>query len=243
MQMTSWMSYWKMGLLAAFAGAILAGGYSFTIPNQYVVTAAMAMEGRDATRSQLTDALQEANIAILNRDNLVALIQNPRLNLYRKERQRYPVEDIAEDLFRKHLMVQPYAGANSSMQAVRIVFQYPEPQKARAVVWELVSQYQSWNVNHQLVPNQMRVLESPILPEKPISPLRAAYVILGFMAGIPIGLISLKIFRRTRAYAVVTMSIPRETKQFVDRQIAGGQYRDVSEYVRELIRSEQQRQK
>jgi putative addiction module CopG family antidote len=54
------------------------------------------------------------------------------------------------------------------------------------------------------------------------------------------GLISLKLWRRSRNYAVVTMSIPRETKAFVDRQVGSGQYASASEYVRELIRADEQ---
>jgi Arc/MetJ-type ribon-helix-helix transcriptional regulator len=63
------------------------------------------------------------------------------------------------------------------------------------------------------------------------------------MGGSLTGLLSLAIFRRTRAYAVVTMSIPKDIKQFVDSQVAGGQYRSVSDYVRELIRADEQRHK
>jgi hypothetical protein len=87
----------------------------------------------------------------------------------------------------------------------------------------------------------MSILESPILPEKPFSPNRAFIALLGAIASMMMGLISLNVWRRTRTYAVVTMSIPKDTKQFVDRQITAGPYRSVSEYVRELIRADEQR--
>jgi hypothetical protein len=68
-------------------------------------------------------------------------------------------------------------------------------------------------------------------------------VTTGLVAGMMTGLLSLKIWRRSRAYAVVTLTIPKETKHFLDSRVAAGQFRDMSEYVRELIRADEQRHK
>jgi hypothetical protein len=243
MQMTSWMTYWKMAALSGLAGAILAGGIAFAIHDQYVCTAAMLLTG--PSEYQSAQSLQEAALKILGRDNLIRLIQNPQLDLYRKERTRLPVADIAENGFRKHVHIVPYEmyGHNDG-QAFHIVFEYPDRFKAKAVITELVAEFNGWNLTHpQPVPSTLSLLENPILPEKPTSPVRLAYVITGLIAGMMTGLLSLTIWRRTRAYAVVTMSIPRDTKQFVDSQIAAGQFRDLGDYVRDLIRADQQRHK
>jgi hypothetical protein len=243
MQMTSWMTYWKMAMLSGLAGAILAGGIAFAIQDQWVCTAAMLLTG--PSQSQTARTLQEANLEILGRDNLIRLIQNPKLDLYPKERMRLPVANIAEDDFRKHLHIVQYEMRTpAGGQAFHIVFQYPDKYKARAVIWELVAEFNRWNVNHPSpVPSVLSVLENPILPEKPTSPIRPAIMLIGLIAGMMTGLLSLTIWRRTRAYAVVTMSIPRDTKQFVDSQIAAGQFRDLGDYIRELIRADQQRHK
>lgn len=42
--------------------------------------------------------------------------------------------------------------------------------------------------------------------------------------------------------ATMNVSLPATLKDFVDRQVAGGAYGTSSEYVRELIRRDQQRQ-
>src|ERR1035441_1747348 len=69
----------------------------------------------------------------------------PKLDLYKKERARYSVEDVAEDTFRKDIHVQEYETNTTSngAQAFRIWFRYPDKYKARALVLELVSAFQS----------------------------------------------------------------------------------------------------
>jgi len=158
---------------------------------------------------------------------------------------RRPVADIAENEFRKHVHIVQYdMRTPAGGQAFHIVFQYPDKYKAKAVITELVAEFNRWNVNDPSpVPRVLSLLENPIIPEKPTSPNRLAIMIFGLMVGISTGLLSLSRWRRTRAYAVVTMSIPKDTKQFVDSQIAAGQFRDLGDYVRELIRAEQQRHK
>jgi hypothetical protein len=89
----------------------------------------------------------------------------------------------------------------------------------------------------------LRLLEPPRLPERPSSPARATIASLGALVGSALGLLALMIWRRTRAFAVVTMSIPKDTKHFVDSQIAAGQFHSVSDYVRDLIRADEQRRK
>jgi hypothetical protein len=88
----------------------------------------------------------------------------------------------------------------------------------------------------------MKMLETAMVPERPTAPLRLAYVLIGAIGGSLFGLVSLGIFRRTRPYAVVTVSIPQESRRFVQGRIASGPYRDTGDYLRELIRADQERQ-
>src|ERR1039458_4362565 len=98
-----------------------------------------------AMTGQMAQRLSELRLEILGRDNLITLIQMPRLDLYKKERARYSVEDVAEDTFRKNVHVQEYDTntTSSGAQAFRIWFRYPDKYKARALVLELVSEFQS----------------------------------------------------------------------------------------------------
>jgi len=242
MQMTSWMTYWKMALLAGLAGAILAGGIAFTIPNQYVSTAALMIERPDSTRDQVQRALMEAELKLLGHDSLIEMIRDPRLDLYKKELQRFPIDEVAESIFRKHLHVAPYSSFGITGQAFRVVFSDPDRHRAVAVVERLTGRFHQ-ELYHAPDGQTLSILEPPILPERPVSPVRSAFAILGASGGSLLGLLSLALFRRTRTYAVVTMSIPKDTKKFVDRQIAAGQYRNVSDYVRELIRADEERRK
>lgn len=142
MQMTSWMTYWKMALLAGIAGALLAGGIAFAIPDQYVCTSTLAIEKTSATAPpRLAGEFQKIATGLLNRQNLIALIQDPELDLYKKERRGLPVERVAEDVFRNHVRVLAYnMSAGPDIQTFRIVFSYPDPHKAQEVVARLTQQ-------------------------------------------------------------------------------------------------------
>ena len=132
---------------------------AFFWPDMYLCTAAMQIRPSSVSNTlmpaamtgQMPQRLQELELEILGRDNLILLIQNPKSNLYQKERQRYSVEDVAEDTFRKHVHIQPYdsAGGANGAQAFRIAFEYPDKYVARALVAELVSEFESKNVVFQ----------------------------------------------------------------------------------------------
>jgi hypothetical protein len=245
MQMTSWMTYWKMAALAGIAGAILAGGVAFAIPDRYVCTAALAIENRSGAASlNLPGAVRETVMGILSRDNLFALLHDSQLDLYKEERRRLPEEQVVADVFRKNIHVLPYDIGNSpDVLGFRIVFSYPDPHKAQQVVARLTQQAVRKELTAGPEGSTLRVLESPVLPQMPTSRATSAIAAMGALAGSLLGLIALAIWRRTRTYAVVTMSIPKDTKKFVESRIAARQFRSVSDYVRELIRADEQRRK
>jgi uncharacterized protein involved in exopolysaccharide biosynthesis len=144
---------WIIG--PTFAGLVISVVVAYFMPDVYVCSAAMQIRPSavsstlipSAINGQMMQRLQQMELEILGRDNLITLIQTPKLNLYPKERARYAVEDVAEEYFRKNVHILPYAseGPNGA-QAFRIVFSYPDKLVARAVVMELVSQFESKNV-------------------------------------------------------------------------------------------------
>jgi hypothetical protein len=247
-RLTTLNSYWKTGALAAVAGAIIAGGASFAFREQYVAAATLQVANRTPSEkpaAQLLQALQQLQLEVLGRDNLKRLIQDPRFDLYGEERKRIPVEAIAHEMARKHVRIAFFAAPNGSGQAgFRIIFEYPDRFKAYQVVTELVSMFEARNTSHSagsptgLV---MSVWEEPLLPLRPSYPARGSIAIVGAIAGMMMGLLSVTVWRRTR-YAVVTMSVPRETKRFVDSQVGPGGYPSASDYIRELLRADEQRQ-
>ncbi len=144
---------WIVG--PTFAGLVIAVVVAYFTPDVYVCTAAMQIRPSavsnqlmpSAVNSQMAQRLQELRLEILGRDNLISLIQMPKLNLYQKERQKYSVEDVAEDTFRKHIKIEAYESSGSTgAQAFRIVFEYPDKNVARLVVAELVSEFDSKNI-------------------------------------------------------------------------------------------------
>jgi capsule polysaccharide export protein KpsE/RkpR len=143
---------WIIG--PTFAGLVISVVVAFWWPDTYLCTAAMQIKPgsvpRDllpsAVTGQMQQRLQQLQLEILGRDNLIAMIQDPKLDLYKTERARYPVEDIAEDMVRKgHVRIAMYSGGEEGRgaQAFRISFEYPDRYKARAVVVALVTQFQN----------------------------------------------------------------------------------------------------
>lgn len=143
---------WVIG--PAFAGLVISVVVAFWWPDMYVCSASMQIKPGAVPTSLMPSAdvgrmaqrLQQLQIEILGRDNLIAMIQSP-LDLYKKERARYPTEDVAEEYFRKHVHIDRYSSDADSRggQAFRISFEYPDRVKARAVVLALVTQFQDKN--------------------------------------------------------------------------------------------------
>lgn len=82
---------------------------------------------------------------IESRTSLQELIQRPSLNLYPKERQRKPLEDVVEQMRKAIRITMMETALNQPQQrfasAFQINFAYPDKYKAQAVVRELVSKF------------------------------------------------------------------------------------------------------
>jgi uncharacterized protein involved in exopolysaccharide biosynthesis len=151
---------WIIG--PTFAGLVMAVVMAFFTPDVYVCSAAMQIRPSAVSNQllplaigQMQQRLQELDLEILGRDNLIHLIQDPKLNLYPKEKARYAAEDVAEEYFRKNVHIVPYATDGSSgAQAFKIVFSYPDKYVARSVVAELVAEFTSKDVVAQQETNK-----------------------------------------------------------------------------------------
>src|ERR1035441_3632095 len=134
---------WLIGPM--FCGLVVAVVVAFLWPDTYVSQAVMRITPPTISQNlvptvvnmQMMQRLQQMQQEILSRGSLAELIQRPSLDLYRKERQRYPMEDIIQDMRNKAIHIQSVevagGGAGRIASAFTISFAYPDRFKAQAV--------------------------------------------------------------------------------------------------------------
>ena len=150
---------WLIGPM--FAGLVVAVVVAFLWPDTYVSTAVMRITPQQISdrlmptvlNMQMQQRLSSMQQEILSRNSLAELIQRPSLDLYRKERQRYPLEDIIQDMRSRAIRIQAVevsaGGQGRVASAFTISFSYPDRFKAQAVVRELVTKFTETNVTVQ----------------------------------------------------------------------------------------------
>ncbi len=173
---------WIVG--PTFAGLVIAVVVAFLWPDTFVSTAVMRI-----TPQQISERLVPSNIStqmaerllamqqqIESRTSLQELIQRPALNLYPKERQRKPMEDVIEQMrkaIKITLLDSSAAGAPQQRfaSAFAISFSYTDRYKAQAVVRELVSKFteetnnqlrQQANTTTQFLSDQLKIAKTNI---------------------------------------------------------------------------------
>ncbi len=121
----------------AFAGLVVAVVVAFLWPDTYVSTATMritpqqvpaGLVPKTAASSQMADRLQQMETEILSRGSLSEIIQKPALDLYKRERQRLPMEDIVQDMKNKHIQITPLNDPTGSWSdGVALCIGIPDP--------------------------------------------------------------------------------------------------------------------
>jgi len=150
---------WLIGPM--FAGLVVSVVVAFLWPDTYVSSAIMRITPQQIAPNllptvlnlQLQQRLQSMQQEILSRNTLAEMIQRPSLDLYRKERQRYPLEDIIQDMRLRAIKIQAVevaaGGQGRVASAFTISFAYPDRFKAQAVVRELVTKFIEVNATVQ----------------------------------------------------------------------------------------------
>ena len=149
---------WLIGPM--FAGLVVSVVVAFLYPDTYVSSAVMRITPQQISdrlvptvvNMQMQQRLQQMQQEILSRGSLAELIARPALDLYKKERQRLPMEDIVQDMRTRAIRIQPVevnAGQGRVTSAFTISFAYPDRFKAQAVVRELVTKFTEQNVTVQ----------------------------------------------------------------------------------------------
>jgi polysaccharide chain length determinant protein (PEP-CTERM system associated) len=149
---------WLIGPM--FAGMVVAVVVAFLWPDTFVSRAVMRIVPPQISERlmptvlnmQMQQRLSQMQQQILSRGSLGELIQRPALDLYRKERARYPIEDVVTEM-RAKIDIRPVevngGGQGRVASAFIISFSYPDRFKAQAVVRELVGQFTEQNVTVQ----------------------------------------------------------------------------------------------
>jgi uncharacterized protein involved in exopolysaccharide biosynthesis len=229
--MSTSVFYLRFGGIAALAGAILAMAASFAVPRQYVSSAVLRMTPRRTPENPIPDSMTNAALdhyaayqlgqvasEVLSRYSLVAIIQQPSLDLYPEERARMPLEDVIvqmkKDLQISPVPVSPPCGAGPSL-TTKISFAYRNREKAQAVVQSIVNGFHSvntaanagrtaiwrqvWPPSDPPPPEEVfEVLEPARLPYQSIGPNRLVFLAGGLGGGLLLVLITASVKRRPK---------------------------------------------
>jgi succinoglycan biosynthesis transport protein ExoP len=149
---------WIVGPL--LAGIVISIVVAFVLPNVYVSTAEMQITPaqisetivKTTTNQQLNERIIQMENEILSRTSLSAIIQDPRLDLYKSDRARKPIEDVIEDMKKDiHLRIDslPSDGARTRASAFSISFEYPDRTKVHDTVQMLITRFEDSNQTTQ----------------------------------------------------------------------------------------------
>jgi succinoglycan biosynthesis transport protein ExoP len=148
---------WIIGPM--FAGLVISVVVAYLWPDTYRSTAVMRITPQQVSQrlvpaevtSQLGERLSQMEQQILSRGSLTAIITQPSLDLYKKERQQKPTEDIVTDMRKKAINIEMMEMPGEQSQehkfasAFSISFDYIDRYKAQAVVRELVTKFMEQN--------------------------------------------------------------------------------------------------
>jgi uncharacterized protein involved in exopolysaccharide biosynthesis len=212
--------------LAGFAavGCVLAGAASFLIPNRYTPTAVLLVTPAQLTEDPLAapraatpaaEFLREWEPKVLSVEYLSRIIQDPRLNLYPRERARKPVEEVVRNMLARDLRISalnPASGVTAAPPAFSISFSYSDETKAHDFVQTLLVAFQEHHltrdrdaalqkggklleITQRKAGENLDVLDPPSLPMTPVAPNRLLIAAIGLVIGLLVGALTL-ILRR-----------------------------------------------
>jgi uncharacterized protein involved in exopolysaccharide biosynthesis len=200
----------------AAAGCALAAGASFLIPNRYTSTAVVQVTPMELTEDPLATPqaappvdqfLREWEPKVLTVEHLSKIIQDPRINLYSKERARKPIEDVVRDMLARDLRIAPLnpaSGAPPAPSAFSISFSCSDRTKAHDFVQTLLVSFMEQHLTrdrnnalqkggklaeiiHRKAGENLDVLDPPSLPITPITPDRLLITAIGLGIGLLVG--------------------------------------------------------
>jgi uncharacterized protein involved in exopolysaccharide biosynthesis len=151
---------WIVG--PTFAGIVIATVVAFLMENTYVSTAQMQITPQQISASivpttinqLLAERIMSMENEILSRTSLSAIIQDPRLDLYKADRDNKPLEDVIETMRSRDIKISIQSlpsGNGTRASAFSISFSYPDRLKAQQTVQALITKFTDANQNAQRV--------------------------------------------------------------------------------------------
>jgi polysaccharide biosynthesis transport protein len=152
---------WILG--PVFAGLVISTVVAFMLHNTYISSATLQI-----TPKQISDSIVKTNVTqelterigimqqnILSRTTLSSIITDPRLDLYKEERNSAPLEDVIETMRSQvHIQMNSVPG-ESRASAFSISFAYPNSSKAHDTVQTLITKFEEANLTSQRDTQQM----------------------------------------------------------------------------------------
>ncbi len=183
------LSVWRFAGGCALAGMMIAGVMAWRAPSHYQSVAVLRMPGE--MNDDSLDKLNKAEVEILSRRSLAALIQ--RENLYPKERTREPLEDIVARMRNQDVQIRILSvpGSKAPAGAFTLAFDGDDPARAQAVTRDLTTRF----VTAMQPAAPLEVLDPASLPERAFAPNRAAWAAAGLFLGLAAGFAILGIRR------------------------------------------------
>lgn len=136
----------KLALLLSVAGLLAGWGVSYLVAPTYVSQATLQLSQKPGSApADLRSDVNAMEQTILSRTSLQTIILHPRLDLYRSERSRQPLEDVIETMRTRDLQIA-FAGPAA---VFTISFRASDPVKAHDVVQTLITRFQEANLDRQ----------------------------------------------------------------------------------------------
>jgi capsular polysaccharide biosynthesis protein len=221
----------RIGLqLGAFAagGCILAAAASSLIPDRYISTAVMRITPPIAPKrwaavhpsEAFEDHAHRIAAEIFSDASLEELMQRPSLNLYKEERSRKPIAEVARHMREHDVRIELLPPT-----LFQISFTHGDPLIAQAVVREFVTKTVrghwtqernrgmaaggelQYMIDHKIGEN-VEVLDPASLPALPVWPNRLVIAAIGLGAGLLLGLATLALRRPRDPSAPAAVLVP-----------------------------------
>jgi hypothetical protein len=140
-------SFPRLALLLSTGGLLTGLGVSFVVTPQYVSTCTLMLIATPGSpEPDVRPVALELQQGILTRASLSAVIHDPRLNLYPRERAKMPLLDVIEQMRSQDIRISIAAAGSTAMM---ISFAYRDPQKARDTVQVLLTKLIDANLVRQ----------------------------------------------------------------------------------------------
>jgi capsular polysaccharide biosynthesis protein len=176
----------KFAIAFSVLGAIVAGIIAVALPDRYVATGIMTVQYHDsAAKSNTTLQLAES---VFSRPALTQVIE--KHDLYRSERANQPLENVVDQM-RRDIRVQL-----TPLNTIEVSFVHNDRHKAQVVTEEILDRFVKENLLRK-VNSTLQVIDTPSLPQSPISPNRTTIALIGLCGGSLLGVAIASIRRVT----------------------------------------------